>query len=110
MKDRNLTAAQFKKTSALLPRMTGKNIALARRVLVDGDTFRAVATDAGCHPSNVSKVVRKFYNVYLDHILGCPEDWYQVSVCLPTKKAAAEVRKFEREALREFKRSSSGLI
>jgi len=106
MKARKLTASQFKQASALLPRVTQQNKGMARRVLVDGETFRAVADSSGCHPSNVSKAVKKVYDAFLDQIMGCPAGWYHESVCLPTKKAVSEVRRIEREALREFKRGS----
>ena len=89
-----LSEDQFNLAVSRLTRMSERNIELAKRVLVDGETLVSVSEEADIAPPTLSGVIRRIKEKVV------PKGWRMVSVLLPGDIAD----KVERMATDEAKR------
>ena len=104
---RGLTGEQFAAAAVYLTKTIPKSLALARRVLVDGDAQATVARDANVSPQQMSVIVANVRKAYLRSSQDAASlGWVTRPVSLPAE-LWAKVIELETRAARLLRQRSS---
>lgn len=90
-----MTQSHFDLAISRTQRVKPRNIELARRILVDGESAIQVAEEAGLSPTTLKKLVTKIRR------LAVPEGWRTITVTLP-ESVAQGVEQMEIQSYSEF--------
>lgn len=90
-----MTRSHFDLAISRTHRMKPRNIELARRVLVGGESAVRLANEAGMTPSTLKKLVTKIRR------LAVPEGWRTITVTLP-ENVAQGVEQMEIQAYTDY--------
>jgi len=108
-----LTKTQFKQAASYLPDMTKKSVALARRVLVDGETLTSISQEVEVNKKGedvhiisrqmLAKYVYTVYDTYITHVLEEPSGWVTETICAPNDMMIEFLENVERRRRIELK-------